>query len=101
MKQMTGLYNVWITRHGGTAKTAGIIGATRHMQSYWDAQGNKKWRPGAGEVTQENYLLAASNDQSAIVELNLMYQRRHPSEKRPLSGASYIRHTRVTTEEDI
>jgi hypothetical protein len=89
---MTMTYNVWITLHGVSAQTAGIVGATQKTRSSW-VTGKLEWIP-INDGTQQNFQFEETSDESAWVVLNRMFNERNRSNRRTLSGRSYLRHCR-------
>ena len=82
-------YNVWVTLHGASAKTAGIVGDKQHTRSSW-ATGKLEWIP-INDGSQVNFQFEASSDETAWAELNRLFNVRNPRNRRTLSGRSYLR----------
>ena len=81
-------YNVWITIHGASAKTAGIV-ATQKTRSSWTA-GKLEWIP-VNDGTQQQFQFESPGDEAAWVMLNRLFNERNRANRRTLSGRSYLR----------
>lgn len=82
-------YNVWITLYGSSAKNVGIIESRQRTRSSW-ATGKLEYIP-INDGSQEHYEFEAHGDEFAFGVLTSMFNTRHPSNRKPIAGRSYIR----------
>ena len=96
-------YDVWVHHNGRSAKNAGLISASPLREHIgWNNQ-VPQYRI-LGDAFQDHYTVEVSGsnwmlDEFAWVELNKQYSAKHPTEKRPLAGRSYLRECRPSFRE--
>lgn len=85
-------YNVWVTLFGSSAQNAGIVGGQQTTRCSWTS-GKLEYIP-VNDGSRQNFVFDARDDEQAFVQLGKLFNARNPSNKRPLSGKSYMRNCR-------
>ena len=96
-------YDVWVHHNGRSAKNAGMV-AAKPLKQYTGYEGTTVLYRILDESHQDHFTfeVLGSNwtvDDLAWRELDRLYRTKHPSEKRPLAGRSYLRECRPSFRE--
>ncbi len=86
-------YDIYVLYYGRSAGNAGIIINAPARRSKW-ADAGLTWE--VYDDGRDHYTLDANSDERAYEQLVTLYRAKHPAERRPIAGKSYIRTCRAS-----